>query len=199
MGAPDVIPISAAKTAPLRSRTDDELMRLARAGRRDAFAALVERHMTRLTDFCVKMTGDRSGGEDLAQETWLAIWDARERYTPAGRFESYLFTVARNRCKNASRSRFRRGRVLVDEDRSEKKATGDSDSLEAVLAQEEKERVSRALEAISPKLREAILLRFTAELDYAEIARVIRRGESTARSRVYHGLKKLRQEVHDEP
>jgi len=192
----NVIPITAARRRALADRSDDELMRLARTGDSPAFAVLVERHMPRLTDFCVKMACDRDTGRDLAQEVWVRIWGSRERYAPAGRFESYLFTVARNLCKNLRRDRGRRGQVIVaarDDGEIAAAPSPSIDSVDELLAREQSDRVYRAVADLPQKFREAILLRFAAGLDYAQISDVIGRGESTIRSRVYHGLRRLRQ------
>jgi RNA polymerase sigma-70 factor (ECF subfamily) len=194
-----VIPITAARRRSLSDRKDDELMRLARAGEREAFAALVERHMDRLCDFCVKMTWDRDAGRDIAQEVWIRIWSARDHYAPAGRFESFLFTIARNLCRNARRDRGRRGRVLVDAGRHEEPVDAarglSSDHVEELLAREQQGRIYEAVSDLPPKFREAILLRFAAGLDYAQMSDVLGRGQSTIRSRVYHGLRRLRHQL----
>lgn len=191
----NVIPIDSARARHLVGRNDDELMRLSRAGKRDAFAALVGRHNRRLSDFCVKMTGDAETGRDLGQDVWVRVWAARDRYKPNGRFESFLFTVARNLCRNAKRDRMRRGKVIVAAHSGEEIDGARStapDHVDQVLAREQSQRVYAAVDRLAPKLREALLLRFAAGLDYAQISEVVGRGESTVRSRVYHGLKKLR-------
>jgi RNA polymerase sigma-70 factor (ECF subfamily) len=180
----------AASPATLDDRTDDELMRLARGDHRDAFAALVARHMARLADFCTKMTCDRRTGEDVAQETWLQVWSHRGRYQPQGKFESFMFTIARNRCRNALRSRGRRGKLFVAGETE--RASDDPSHLDALLARERAARVADAVGELPPKLREAVLLRFSLGLDYPEISAIVGRGESTVRSRVFHGLQKLR-------
>ena len=170
--------------------SDDELMALARAGGRDAFAALVARHGSRLAEFCIKMVGDRRTGEDLAQETWLAVWAARTRYSGRDRLAAFLFAIARNRCRNALRARRRFTRVIVLDD-ADRGAPGGS-SLDAMLDRELERRVHAAAAQLPAKLREALLLRFVAELDYPAISCAVGRNESTVRSRVFHALRKLR-------
>src|SRR5688572_9030983 len=108
---PKVIPLlRPASAVPLEGRTDDELMLLARAGASGAFAALAGRYMTRLVQFCAKMLGDRHAAEEIAQETWLKLWTARESYVPRGKFPVLLYTVARHRCQNHLRQRQRQRR-----------------------------------------------------------------------------------------
>lgn len=179
--------------AGIADRDDDALMRLASAGTKTAFATLVGRHSARLTGFCIKMTSDRRAGEDVAQETWLQVWSSRKRYEPSGKFESFLYTIARNRCRNALRSVRRRGRVQSDvELDTEAYSADDPSHLDAILDNERRERVHQAMAKLAPKFREALLLRYSQDLDYAQIATIVGRSESTVRSRVHHGIKKLR-------
>ena len=184
----------------LAERDDDALMRLASAGTRPAFAALVARHAGRLNGFCIKMTSDRRTGEDVAQETWLQLWASRKRYKPEGKFDSFLYTIARNRCRNALRSARRRGRVQSDVELDTESFSSDEPShLDAILDNERRDRVHRAMATLSPKFREALLLRYSQDLDYAQIATIVGRSESTVRSRVHHGIKKLRTSLERNP
>jgi RNA polymerase sigma-70 factor, ECF subfamily len=182
--------------AALEDRTDDELVLLAGAGRPDAFAVLVGRHSPRLVEFCIKMTGDRRAGEDAAQETWLQVWAARERYRASGKIEAFLFTIARNRCRNALRSRSRRHRVIADDNTADAPVAGGLDQL---IEREQERRVHAAAHALPEKLREAVLLRFVAGLDYPDISAAIGRNESTVRSRVFHGLRRMRELLEEAP
>ena len=81
----------------LADRSDDDLMLLASAGAREAFAALLDRHGARVLGFCVRMLGDPARAEDVAQETWLEGWARRRAYRPDGRLVCYLYSIARSR------------------------------------------------------------------------------------------------------
>lgn len=189
-----VIPLPPARAAQrLEDRSDDELMRLAASGVRPAFEVLVSRHMPKLTSFAIKMLGDRRAGEDVAQDTWLQVWTGRARYRPRGRFEAFLYTIARNRCRNAARSSRRRGRAHADwfADADEPASTEPS-HFAALLERERRARVYEGIAALPPKLREALLLRFEQGLEYPDIARIVGRSESTVRSRVCNGVRRLR-------
>jgi RNA polymerase sigma-70 factor (ECF subfamily) len=194
----DVVPIAGRKD-PLPERSDHELMALAAAGQRDAFAVLVGRHGQRVCEFCVKMMGDRRAGEDVAQEAWLALWAARGRYRPSQRLEAFLFTIARNHCRNALRGRRRRDRVVTSEPAPEVARGDDASLIDAILDQERQRRVHAAALALPAKLREAVLLRFVAGLDYPAISIAVGRNESTVRSRVFHGLRLLREHLEETP
>jgi RNA polymerase sigma-70 factor, ECF subfamily len=192
--------VESAPTAPekaLAERGDDELMLLARAGRQEAFAVLVERYLPRLVSFCGKFISHARLGEELAQEVLLQAWAQRHRYQPRGRFLPFLFTLANNLCRNHVRDALRRGRRESDEPPPEVAAPAPA-QLDVLLERERTRQVHEAVGALPEKLREAVLLRFDQGLDYADISRTLGCREVTARSRVFHGLKRLRASLHAE-
>ncbi len=142
------------------------------------------------------MTGDPGRAEELAQETWLQIWSARASYQAQGKFAVFLYTAARNRCRNHARDSRRRGRwVVADGGPSLDLAARSPEQLDEVLAEERRRTVNEALAALPEKLREAVVLRFSQGLEYEDMALLLGTGESTLRSRVHHGLKKLRERL----
>lgn len=182
----------------LADRTDDDLMLLAAGGStagRAAFETLVRRHAARVLAFTRRLVGDREAGEELAQEIWFAVWDRRAAYRPEGKFVVWLFTIARNRARNAHRATASRG-ASVEADET----IGDPSpsELDRLVAKERRARVDRAMQNIPEQSREAILLRFGQELPYDTLARVLDTNESTARSRVFHGLRELRRRLKGE-
>jgi RNA polymerase sigma-70 factor, ECF subfamily len=188
----------AAPPAGLADRDDDALMSLAAGDHRPAFEVLASRYLGRLASYGAKFLGDPRAGEEVAQEVLLEVWVGRRRYRPQGRFAVFLFRLARSRCLNRMRDDGRRPLLHAapagDRPGGEREGEGDErpGQLDVLLEQERARRVREALVHLTPKLREAVLLRFDQGLDYAEIAKVVRRSEVTTRSRVFHGLKKLR-------
>ncbi len=182
-----------AADSPLSQRNDDELMLVAAAGREDAFEHLVHRHLPQLLRYCCKQVCDSKLGEEIAQDTWVKVWAYRARYQPQGKFRFLLYTTARNLCRNHARNSARRSRWFSD-----LPAPGHSTDeaqptpLDALVAREKATRVQDAMASLKPKLREALVLRFDQGLEYREIAVIVGRSESTVRSRIFHGLKKLK-------
>ncbi|HET6335916.1 MAG TPA: RNA polymerase sigma factor [Polyangiales bacterium] len=171
---------------------DDALMTLAAAGHQHAYVRLVERYELRIRGFCRMLTRDETLAYDLAQEVFLKIWKRREQYRPEGRFKEYLFTVARNECRSMQRKR-----AVLDffglSPNLEQLASAQAAAL-VEPADDDQERLQllgAALTRLPEKFRVPLTLRFVEGLDYAEIARVIDRTESTARSRIFYGLKQL--------
>ena len=180
-----VVPFPRPETA-LPSRSDDELMRLSASGMDAAFAVLVRRYQGAVRGFCARFCGCPGIGDDVAQDVFVELWRTRERYEPRGRFRSYLFLIAQTRCLNAVRRKRHEEELSHD-------LVQPGTELEALLDSDRAWRVRKKLELLPTKLREALLLRFSAGLGYEEMAQVLARSPSTVRSRVFHGLLRLRQ------
>jgi RNA polymerase sigma-70 factor (ECF subfamily) len=190
-----VVPLAAARGAgtPIE-RTDEELMLLVRAGSREAMATLASRHLGPLTSFCVKRTGDPAAAEDIVQEVLVRLWLHRTGWTPRGTVTALLYTSARNLCINRARDVRRRGQWLIPSSTSIdiERVSVASEEIDPILAQERRRDALRALGELPDAQREAVLLRFDAELSYEAIAAIAGTNESTVRSRVHHALLKLR-------
>jgi RNA polymerase sigma-70 factor, ECF subfamily len=180
----DVIPL---RRSSLGERTDDELMQIASGGVDDAFAELVGRYQEQVRGYCTRCCGGAAAGDDVAQEVFLELWRTRGRYEPRGRFRSYLFTIVHTRMLNAVRRRPREAELPDDIH----PASGCE--LDAVIEAERARRVRQKLGHLPRKLQEALLLRFAGGLDYAEMSEVLGRSESAVRSRVFHGLLRMRE------
>lgn len=171
---------------------DDDLMARAAADDQEAFRELVARHMRPLVGYCARMTGDLRTGEEAAQETWLALWAARARYRGDGKFRVLLYVTARNRCANVRRARWRWRRLFDDGPAPDVAALAPASAGER-LEDEWGGELLAALGRLPEKLREAIVLRYGQDLEYAEIAAITGSREPTVRSRVFHGLRRLRE------
>jgi RNA polymerase sigma-70 factor (ECF subfamily) len=180
----------------LAERSDDDLMRLAQAGLRSAFAVLVERHARRVVHACSRFVNDAHLGGELAQDTWVLVWQGREKYRADGGFVPWLIAIARNHCRNHLRRRPGVGsaaETLPEE--GERRSAGQLDEL---LAEERRRRVRQALAELPVPMREALLLRFAEELRYDEMTDVLGTSETTLRSRVHHGLKMLKRKLKED-
>jgi len=182
----------AVSSSPPDARSDDELMQLAAADDRAAYEVLVRRHHGSVRAFCARFCGSPSAGDDVAQECFVEVWRRRAAYVARDRFKAYLLHVAANRCKNHLRSRAREQSLKEEQARAasaERERGSDSFVLRRL------DRLQAALPQLPEPQREAVLLRFAAQLPYAEIAVAAGIPEATARSRVFLGLMKLRRLV----
>src|SRR5947208_14184020 len=86
------------------TRSDDDLMLLARGGMMDAFDELVRRHQGRVLRVAARRLARRELAPDVAQNAFLDLYRALPRYQPRGRFEAYLFRAVVNQCRMAERA-----------------------------------------------------------------------------------------------
>lgn len=94
--------------------SDSELMSRLAAGDDLALNEIMSRWSGRISAFLYRMTGQRETAVDLAQETFVKLYQARGRYRPQGNFSTYLFAIAANLARNHSRWKARHPTVSLD-------------------------------------------------------------------------------------
>ena len=159
---------------------DVRLMLQVRDGDAAAFEELVVRYQARLLTVLEHLVNSRELAEDLAQETFLRVFRARDRYTPDAKFSTWLFTIANNVASNARRNRSRRKEVAAPAGRPGDTAAFGLDQIaqaasslmptRAVDKAEQAEIVRLALEALNDRQRLALLLSKFEGMCYQDIA-----------------------------
>ena len=179
---------------PLESRDDDDLVLLARGGVPAAFDTLVRRHQGRVLRVAARYLGATALAPDVAQNTFVQIFRGLPHYQARGRFCSYLYRVLLNQCRMVHRSARIESQALgrIAEQPSEDKC-----SDEEILARERQRDLDREVARLSPKLRDAVLLRYAARLDYAKIAETLDVPIGTVKRRIFDALKKLHERMVD--
>src|SRR4051794_9881541 len=156
--------------------------------RTEQFERLYEEHAQPLLAFLVYRTGNRAVAEDVLADTFERALRARRRFDARRASEkTWLYAIA----LNVLRDHLRR----VKAERRALERVGAPDALgadPAFDAIDERDRLAAALECLNPQEREAIALRYGADLTLREIARTIDEPVSTVEGRVYGGLRKLR-------
>ena len=168
---------------------DEELMLAYRDGDAGAFEKLYARHRGALYRFVLRSLKDRSVAEELFQEAWIRVIEARERYAPSARFTTWLYTIAHNLLVDHWR---RKGLALVE--LTDEHASPDNPARQ-VEARQTAARFLQALEALPPAQREAFLLHEEVGLSVAEIAAATGTNEEAAKSRLRYALAKLKAAV----
>ncbi|HEX2197066.1 MAG TPA: sigma-70 family RNA polymerase sigma factor [Burkholderiales bacterium] len=167
---------------------DEELMLAYRGGDAGAFDLLYQRHRTRLFRFVLRSIHSRGVAEELYQEVWMRVIEARGSYAPKARFTTWLYTIAHHRMVDHWR---RAGLSLVslgDED----VAVAAADPARQAEGRAALVRFAAALESLPPAQREAFLLHEEAGLSVAEIAAATGSSEEAAKSRLRYALAKLK-------
>jgi RNA polymerase sigma factor (sigma-70 family) len=176
---------------------DEELMLAYGRGDARAFETLYKRHRGRLFRFVLRALsnspGHRSTAEELFQEAWIRVIEARSRYAPQARFTTWLYTIAHNLLVDHWR---KKGLSLVQLDDDPPVAAPDNPAKQAE-ARESLARLLRAIDALPAAQREAFLLHEEAGLSVAEIATVTGAGEEAAKSRLRYAMAKLKAAVDD--
>lgn len=179
---------------------DEQFMLAYREGDAGAFEQLYRRHKGGLYRFVLRSVRDRATAEELYQEIWMRVIEARGRYERQAKFTTWLYTIAHNRMVDHWR---KRGLTLVSLDQEESDAAEPAagagyEPHRALEAKQTLARFARALQALPPAQREAFLLHEEAGMNVAEIAQATGAGEEAAKSRLRYALSKLREAVADE-
>jgi RNA polymerase sigma-70 factor, ECF subfamily len=172
-----------------------ELVKRALAGENLAWEELLRGHSRKIYNLCYRFTGRTSEAEDLTQEVFIKVFQTLRTYDAAqGAFSTWLNRVARNHLVDHYR-RTKKDRITDsiedDVDAVTEKPSAGAGPAEHVESRERKEQLQRALERLSPDLREAVVLRDLQDLDYLEIAQVLGVPQGTVKSRINRGRLEL--------
>ncbi|HXY01196.1 MAG TPA: sigma-70 family RNA polymerase sigma factor [Candidatus Limnocylindrales bacterium] len=177
----------------------DDLQSLAAGLRRrdpDVLDRLIEQYQQRLYRYLLFLTGDAALAEDLFQETWIRVLERGQQYNAKCKFESWLFTIARNLVIDVSRrKKFRSLEELADPESHQPYEPPDdcsASALQMLVTRENQRAVQLSLLKLPAYYREVLLLRFHEELALEEIAAVLAAPISTVKSRLYRGLAALK-------
>jgi RNA polymerase sigma-70 factor (ECF subfamily) len=187
--------------------SDEALMLSYREGGAAAFEELYRRHKGGLFRFVLRSVRERALAEELFQEIWMRVIEARSRYEPSApgadqkpvKFTTWLYTIAHNRLIDHWRKKGLQV-VSLDAESNPVDPPGAPD-LQPEKILEGKQglaRFLRALEALPPAQREAFLLHEEAGMSVAEIARATGANEEAAKSRLRYALSKLKEAVGDD-
>ena len=184
------------------ARNDVENAAIARGLKRqdaDLLDELIERYQHRLLRYLLFLTGNREVSEDLFQETWIRVLLRGSQYNGKARFDTWLFTIARNLVIDLSRKRtavsLEELSESSDDDRPMEFPNDDPSPLEQIQTGEDRAEVTEVLHKLESSSREVLLLRFYEELSLEEISSVTKAPLSTVKSRLYRGLAALRPEI----
>jgi len=189
----------------VRDDSDESLMLRYRDGDVRAFELLVTRHRKPVFNFILRFVRDTAQAEDVTQETFLRLVKGADAYERQAKFTTWLYTIARNLCVDASRRGKHRKAASLDA------PIGDDDGASlldlvpdggaAVDRQAQSRelgvRLRQALESLPDEQREIFLLREVADLQFNEIANVVGCPENTVKSRMRYALEKLREALEE--
>ncbi len=182
--------------------TDGALVQKAQAGDRAAFGELVRRYMQRAYYVALGLVGSHEDALDLSQEAFARAFRARAGIDPERPFFAWLYQILRRLCFNFLRDRStRRQRLagatpwLVEQARERR----ENDPAREMERSELRERLTEAIDRLSAKEREVLVLREFEGLKYREIAELIEIPIGTVMSRLYSARRSLAAELGEAP
>jgi RNA polymerase sigma-70 factor (ECF subfamily) len=172
--------------------SDHALIEATKQGDESAFALIVTRYRNPITNYLYRFLNDYEEAVDLAQETFVRVYFAIERYHTDYAFSTYIYRIATNLAISEIRKRKRRtilsltGLFQTDsEDTTEFQPTDDKALPDKNLVDDEQTQViARAIATLPPKYRVPIILRDVEGKTYEEIATILELGLGTTKSRI---------------
>jgi RNA polymerase sigma factor (sigma-70 family) len=181
-----------------RERTLDQdtiLVERCLAGDDTAWEELIRTHTRRVYSICYRFTGADGEAQDITQEVFLRVFQSLQSFRSGeGSFIVWLSRLTRNLLiDNYRRGKMQRASESLDDKIAviEETASGYAKTDSMVTSREASEMVQAALQKLSPELREAVVLRDLEELEYKDIAEVLKVPEGTVKSRINRGRAEL--------
>jgi RNA polymerase sigma-70 factor (ECF subfamily) len=182
--------------------SDHELVTRAQLGSEKAYRELLDRYQRPVFSIIFRMIRDREQAEDLAQETFVRVFNHIGRYDPRYKFSSWIFKIATNltidwiRRKELKTVSIDGSRNAVTSDEMEASAitivSEDENPEELLEAKELGEEIEQAIGKLRPEYRAAILLRHVEGREYQEIAEIMALPLGTVKTYIHRGRNELR-------
>ena len=202
-GVPKQAQVEANAGVSVEGRTDAEVMLMVKAGDDSAFNYLVQKYRRPMVNFMYRMAHNAAGAEDLAQEVFLRVYRSRESYEASAKFTTWLYRIATNLAVNHARdTRHERpeSQVSLDEPDEESGHTLDladgTPSVEENLMQRERlAAIRQRVQALPERQRMAVVMHKYQQMDYRQIADVLKLSESATKSLLFRAYETLREQL----
>ena len=176
--------------------TDSAAVARARAGDKEAFQALVEKHSRNVFRLAYRMTGNEEDAEDVVQETFLKAYRNLQGFGGHAEFSTWLHRIAANCSVDLLRRRVPRETNLRNEEGEEVElAAGGAGPDRMLLSSEVQGRVARSLQRLTAMERAAFVLRHFEGRPIAEISKTLGIRTGAAKNCVFRAVAKLRQDL----
>jgi len=189
--------------AGAESYTDAEVMLRVKAGDQSAFDYLVQKYRRPLVSFMYRMARNTAAAEDLAQEVFLRVYRSRQTYEASAKFTTWLYRIATNLAVNHARdTRHERPEVTVSLDEPDEEtgttldvADGTMTAEEALVRRERMAAIRSKVEALPERQKLAVIMHKYQQMDYKQIADVLKLSESATKSLLFRAYQTLREQL----
>lgn len=185
---------------PADALTDADVMLRVKAGDDSAFEYLVQKYRRAMVSFMFRMAHNSAVAEDLAQEVFLRVYRSRQSYEASAKFTTWLYRIATNLAVNHARdTRHERPEHVVSLDEKDEE-TGQSVDLpdkgltveETMVRRERMAAIRQRVQSLPERQRIAVLMHKYQQMDYKQIAEVLKLSESATKSLLFRAYETLR-------
>ena len=192
-----IIPRMSTLLSSVQDTTDEALMQQFAGGHMNAFEQLYDRHETGVWRFVFRSVQNQAVADDLVQELWFAVARTAASYTPTAKFKTWLFTMARNRVIDHSRTAKNHVSIDAENDQGEPMfADLAADSrlgpLRQVASREQAQALLAAIDQLPDDQRDAFLMQAEGDMSVEDIALATGVSFETAKSRLRYARTKLK-------
>ena len=181
------------------SSEEENLLISYRNGSEDAFNTIIKKYGNQLYNFILRLVGNHEAAEDIFQDTFIRVLRNIERYKPKAKLLTWLIQIAKNLCFDY----FKKENLRAHQSLSAESGS-DEYSLESfiedsnqpqpqnlMILEEDRMLVREAIEKLSAKKKEVILLRIYESLPYRDISQITGDPEGTLKYRVYEAVREI--------
>ena len=185
--------------------SDADVMLRAKAGDETAFAFLVQKYRRPMVSFMYRMSHNAAAAEDLAQEVFLRVYRSRESYEASAKFTTWLYRIATNLAVNHARdTRHERPENMVSLDEPDEETgltvdvpDGSATAEETIMKRERMAAIRQRVQALPERQRTAVIMHKYQQMDYRQIADVLKLSESATKSLLFRAYETLRGQLQE--
>ena len=202
-GVPQAAPFEAEAGLAGEGLSDADIMLQVKAGDDSAFEYLVQKYRRPMVNFMFRMAHNNAAAEDLAQEVFLRVYRSRESYEASAKFTTWLYRIATNLAVNHARdTRHERpeNTVSLDEPDQESGHTLDlpdrtPSAEDAIVRRERVAAIRQRVQALPERQRIAVVMHKYQQMEYRQIADVLKLSESATKSLLFRAYETLREQL----
>jgi RNA polymerase sigma-70 factor (ECF subfamily) len=201
--------VAARATSPIpgvavgETDSDAQVMLRVKAGDQAAFDYLIGKYRRPMISFMYRMARNAAVAEDLAQEVFLRVYRSRGSYEANAKFTTWLYRIATNLAVNHARdTRHERSEVTVSLDEPDEESgttlelpDGSLTAEQAIVRRERLLAIRRKVEALPEQQRLAVIMHKYQQMDYKQIAEVLKKSESATKSLLFRAYETLREQL----